>query len=71
MCVRGARSCQRSAPAAPNLGACRQAGDAHNVIPHEVRLGGTIRALSTERLGELRERLEEVLQGVGESVLGS
>ena len=38
-----------------------EAGDAYNVIPHSAVLWGTIRALSTEALLSLRDRVEHVV----------
>ena len=40
-----------------------QGGDAFNVIPHATTLRGTIRALSTENLMAMRERVEEIMTG--------
>lgn len=37
-------------------------GEAHNVIPSEATLGGTVRALSVERLLQLHERIREIAQ---------
>lgn len=37
-------------------------GEAHNVIPSETTLGGTVRALSVERLLQLHERIREIAQ---------
>ena len=39
-------------------------GDTHNVIPSEVQLEGTIRALSDQNLILLRKRLIEVLSNI-------
>jgi amidohydrolase len=39
-----------------------EAGDAFNVIPHSAILRGTIRALSTETLLKLQERVQHVVQ---------
>jgi IAA-amino acid hydrolase len=39
-------------------------GDAFNVIPQQVELAGTIRALTTARLTELRERIESIAHHV-------
>ena len=40
------------------------AGTARNVIPGSVRLGGTVRTLSTARRAEVREAMERVIAGV-------
>ncbi len=40
------------------------AGTARNVIPGSVRLGGTVRTLSTSRRSEVREAMERVIAGV-------
>ena len=37
-------------------------GDAHNVIPSETTLGGTVRALTVERLLMLHDRIREIAQ---------
>lgn len=39
-----------------------EAGDAYNVIPHSAILWGTIRALSTETLLSLKDRLQHVVE---------
>jgi amidohydrolase len=45
---------------------CRfRAGDALNVIPAEVEFGGTLRAVDTETLVQLREAVERIAVGVG------
>ncbi|KAL4436591.1 hypothetical protein ABPG75_003730 [Micractinium tetrahymenae] len=41
-----------------------QASDAFNVIPDQVKLGGTVRANSDEGMSRLRRRVEEALAGV-------
>ncbi|KAK7255528.1 hypothetical protein RIF29_28941 [Crotalaria pallida] len=38
-------------------------GDAFNVIPDSVKIGGTIRALSETSFKQLKQRLEEVIKG--------
>ena len=40
------------------------AGTARNVIPGSVRLGGTVRTLSTARRAEVRDAMERVIAGV-------
>ena len=40
-----------------------QGGDAFNVIPDYVTIGGTFRAFSRERLEHLKQRIEQVCQG--------
>ncbi|MBC8100187.1 MAG: amidohydrolase, partial [Armatimonadetes bacterium] len=42
-----------------------QAGDAHNVIPQQVELTGTMRAFKTDVRDLLTRRMEEVAKGVG------
>uniref|UniRef100_A0A7S2KG16 Peptidase M20 dimerisation domain-containing protein n=1 Tax=Leptocylindrus danicus TaxID=163516 RepID=A0A7S2KG16_9STRA len=44
-----------------------QAGEAFNVIPDKAVLKGTIRALSTEALVELRSKVESLTKGIGEA----
>lgn len=43
------------------------AGEAFNVIPDQVKLRGTIRALSTESLTKLREKVKVISQNVAEA----
>ncbi len=43
-------------------------GDAHNIIPHEVRLSGAIRCFDKELRQLLRRRLVEIVNGVCESL---
>jgi len=38
-------------------------GDAFNVIPDKVTIGGTIRAFSLKRLQQLVQRIEQVCYG--------
>ncbi|VVA24280.1 PREDICTED: IAA-amino acid hydrolase [Prunus dulcis] len=40
-----------------------QGGDAFNVIPDSVRIGGTFRALTQESLMQLQQRIKEVIMG--------
>ncbi|MEE3373427.1 MAG: amidohydrolase [Planctomycetota bacterium] len=42
-------------------------GDAHNVIPSATTLGGTVRALSVERLLMLHDRIREIAQLVAQA----
>ena len=41
-----------------------RAGDAYNVIPQTATLSGTARAFSTERIDEVKTRVEQISQGV-------
>jgi IAA-amino acid hydrolase len=41
-----------------------QAGDAYNVIPPSARFGGTLRSLSTQGLGRLKERVAAMTRGI-------
>jgi len=40
-----------------------QGGDAFNVIPDKVTIGGTFRAFSRQRLEQLIQRIEQVCYG--------
>jgi len=46
-------------------------GTAHNVIPGSVELGGTIRALSQERLESAQRRMDEIAGSVAAAFGGS
>ena len=39
-------------------------GDAHNVIPEEVKLGGTIRTLTSAHMAEAQARVQEVAERI-------
>lgn len=47
------------------------AGQAYNVIPNEVRLGGTVRAFSNEIMGLVESRMRAIGEGVAAGLGGS
>ena len=47
------------------------AGNAYNVIPNEVRLGGTVRAFSNEIMKLVEDRMRAISQGVAQGLGGS
>ena len=47
------------------------AGQAYNVIPNEVRLGGTVRAFSTETMRLVEDRMRAIAEGVAAGLGGA
>ena len=47
------------------------AGNAYNVIPNEVRLGGTVRAFSNEIMKLVEDRMRAISEGVAAGLGGS